>query len=1144
MRWLIHTLILCLGSSILAADAPPTVARRESPGVALKRLYTERCAADVKALARQLDDMDRVTKAEIGRSTNGLQALDEAWTKGPQARGIYSALFKAVILYNSWTAGTTEIPASFQLPQSLVDEALSKKRWESIRLLLLPIAPTTNGLGWDRPDDDEKAWKTSPVGRQYEFLALLDWLESPPSDATEFQRNWVCREAGEEEVKQALTNAAPVRHYLQNDYEYAPLSPPKAAAWPSRARWAAEQLVWPRERQATAEEFAKSVKAKDEILLQIAQLYYRNAKSSVTRSWLACGARWSPFFTLFDPKPDPEGTRALLQRDARGSKVVHQMMGDDTDISRAVFCAQLVAGPNIECYVPDGPWTGLTPVTCTKVPGDTNLAAKAASEAPKLEEKAPSDSLPPERVWREISRWTAEHLRALNLPHGAKVNVSVLPPPDWRLAFGSAELADELNRVGLALAADPSATSTSVRVLVTHPPTRPGEMGEMAFELFTGSGPTLARTISVPGLWPAWFAAPMGVSRAEFWLLLGALGVVTAVAMAWCFLRWRPRNSTRLEPLVWWLGALCLFLPMAGLAELLIQATRLPVAETFAVSPSMFTLGVSAVAVLSSGAFLALQWRLWSAAGGAYQGWQRTLPLWCGLALVGFLAHYAFVWHLGPRPQASSSPVGGTVQIIAAADGSLSKPTRVFCERCAKAFFNQLIGNANQGRPNAADQNPSVRFFTTVRGLLAGFFKFQWLRSHQEIASNGRRIGPATDLRYRLVAASSFDEAPDHPEVVAEGRVRPDDEKQFTRDWSRLFMAPTNRYGHPSIPSAMAAGPPRNATFTLVFHHGDHGGLRPRILARAADGAASADANAASSMAVFLDTDTRDVNTERALTASDRWDWLSAHATHTWSLASGVGHSLQHTLSAKTPAELDAGGQSPEALEKSRANSAQQTSGAQMDAAIDEVATKGMEQFQNQATQNSLSRLASPSTWAHWVFLWLLLAFFLPVAWSQFLLGARRKKVAIWRFGLVVLAATLCLGGYAWLWQFQPQTTSYYPSDWAGFSACCYGLLAGLFLACALALILCSTRKDAYATAVRPHPFGSDLLRWTMPLAGSLAMAAAALIWWINPVADEPSGTLSRILPNLPSGSLLALSFWVAGTSCLLLPRSYRKLKT
>jgi hypothetical protein len=57
-------------------------------------------------------------------------------------------------------------------------------------------------------------------------------------------------------------------------------------------------------------------------------------------------------------------------------------------------------------------------------------------------------------------------------------------------------------------------------------------------------------------------------------------------------------------------------------------------------------------------------------------------------------------------------------------------------------------------------------------------------------------------------------------------------------------------------------------------------------------------------------------------------------------------------------------------------------------------------------------------------------------------------------------------------------------------------------------------------------------------------MAAAAMIWWINPVADDPSGTLRLILPNLPSGSLLALGFWLVGTSCLLLPRSSRKLQS
>jgi hypothetical protein len=436
----------------------------------------------------------------------------------------------------------------------------------------------------------------------------------------------------------------------------------------------------------------------------------------------------------------------------------------------------------------------------------------------------------------------------------------------------------------------------------------------------------------------------------------------------------------------------------------------------------------------------------------------------------------------------------------------------------------------------------------TLRRLVGRFFDLQWLGKHDDIAIKGMRNGPPFDLRYRLVAASWRDEAPNAPERVAEGRVGPNEGKHFAENWSWLFPAGTNRYGHPTIPLALADGPPQNATFTLVLHHGDYGGLRARGPKSSLAASLPGDPPASSSMAVWLNTATRDANKERALTSADRWEWIASRATEAWSLARGIGHPLDNALSGEGITDFDAGGSSPEALELARAKSSRDWSKAQMEAASTEVAEKAVTLFQKQTTQNSITRLSSRLGWEHWVFLWLVGAFFLPVAWFQFVSGARRRSVAVWRFALVLLAVAVCLAGYAWLWRFEPETSSYFPGAWAGYSACCYSLIAGLCAAAAVAMALWTMQGNASGASIqrrrRKQSFGVDILRWALPSAGSLAIATAAMIWWVNPVADDPLSVLGRILPDLPSASLLALSLWLAGTSCLLLPRSAQKFQT
>jgi hypothetical protein len=109
-------------------------------------------------------------------------------------------------------------------------------------------------------------------------------------------------------------------------------------------------------------------------------------------------------------------------------------------------------------------------------------------------------------------------------------------------------------------------------------------------------------------------------------------------------------------------------------------------------------------------------------------------------------------------------------------------------------------------------------------------------------------------------------------------------------------------------------------------------------------------------------------------------------------------------------------------------------------------------------------------------------------------------------------------------------------------------LIAGLCAAAAVAMALWTMQGNASGASIqrrrRKQSFGVDILRWALPSAGSLAIATAAMIWWVNPVADDPLSVLGRILPDLPSASLLALSLWLAGTSCLLLPRSAQKFQT
>jgi hypothetical protein len=644
-------LLLILITSRADDQTKPTV-EGLSPAAELKLIYATRCETTIKVAARQLDEMDRAEREAIKASESLLQALDGAWSRGAKVRETYSELTLAVEMHNGWTKAIREIPPAFQLSDSLVDSALAQKHWEGIRLQILPTMSSRRQFGWPDPNSDDKTWRDSPRGRSYEFFTLLQWLQAPPPDAPQFQREWVFREAGGTVLERAMTNRIKPVSFLHGDYEYEPLTEPDSSGWPTRARWAVERLCYAASIKSNPSDFAAAALAKDAFMMDLGQLYLRRAQASLVRTWLIAGSRWAPFFSIFDPKQDKEVVRSILLRKTGGADVLNKLFQlNDRDIGNAIFRAQLVTRPS-EFFIPDAPWTSSTPINgagFVQRPVPESLVQNAA----KMKVAPPVlDSAPPERAWRVFCQWVAGELQQRGLAKGSAIHLVINTPRDWRLAFGTAELKEELSKLGLHFVEEPRPGDPLVQFSVreVHAPSRSGEAGVISVEL-SGDANTspVPKTLKIPGTWPPWFASSMMVSRREWFFMIASVMAVTLVVAGWSWLRWRPRPVLRLAVLPMRLRVMAVFLAGAGLALAAFLAKDVPVGRN-AGGTGWAVWTMIASASLLSALFLFFQWRLWRNRGGAYEGWQRSLPLWCGLVLFGFLCNGLFVWALGPTP--------------------------------------------------------------------------------------------------------------------------------------------------------------------------------------------------------------------------------------------------------------------------------------------------------------------------------------------------------------------------------------------------------------------------------------------------------------------------------------------------------------
>lgn len=316
----------------------------------------------------------------------------------------------------------------------------------------------------DDPERDSESWRTAD-GRTYEWFLLLKWLGHGPSDAKEFDREWVTQQLAADYVNQWPELPGETRWFFHGEYWYRVLAKPNLRELPSRPSAIAARLCWP-VRHSAAGDLHDFIMQKDAVLADLlALIVAERGREPIAVAWFATAARWYPFLTALRPERAADAVAVLQARDGTSGELtglVRELQTQcddptarDTVMSSFYWYQVKAMRADGTWQAPIAGWSTWTPQFAAAAPAaprklDTAAQAPDARVRPANSAAAQAGephTLGAERAWREIclrlARLVEKHPA---VQRADRLDVAVHHAHGvWRFAFGTEELREVLS---------------------------------------------------------------------------------------------------------------------------------------------------------------------------------------------------------------------------------------------------------------------------------------------------------------------------------------------------------------------------------------------------------------------------------------------------------------------------------------------------------------------------------------------------------------------------------------------------------------------------------------------------------------------------------------------------------------------------